>query len=1001
MTTTLRGRWPMTSAGRIAVASAVFAGLFGLCRAALAAPPVIDSFTATPPSLAPGQSSTLAWTTTGAIAAVLSEDSTPGPGGGGTQISVPVNGSLVVTPAQTTTYTLAVSGADGTASRDLVVTVSCPVPGTPSFTSVPAGAVTAGAPVTVAWWSQGADPSARYEVEVGGDVGCVAPVRLATSRSATSIPTTPGCSGTVTVTVRAVSGFGCSSPATREARVEVRPAPPTFTLLEPQSPPALAFTGQAPTATSTVTVKNVGADAGLVSMLTGDDFFTFAPTGPMGLTPGASMPASFSFARARTADAGLQRGNVVFSWTDATGAFHSASTPIFLSVLGPDGGAGPGARLAAVGTDEVHFRTSGSASPAPVDVTIVNLGAAGARLRPAIGPSGVWLGVSGDFATPLGPGATRTFRLTADRGRRASDEAFAPVVTSLRFETVDGPPTEGTSIRVLDEELTPHGFGVNRPDLPAGQGSLVLGSAVNAVGFGGTLFVSDGWIRNRGPEPATVEMTFTPNGADGYMDAMVKKATVTVPPYWTTRLADFLPSLYGVTSVSGQVEIRSPALPQLSIRATVDSVTQKGGAVARYGAEIPIVQSGQGARRGSSGSPSRVVLAGIRSAEAGFRTNVILAETSGRPVTVELAAHDAAGALVGRTSVALKAWSKEQVDATNAALFPVGSRFDGGTIEVVPTQGDGVVTAFATVIDNASQSYATRVGAVLEAAGAGGGTGAPGRPAFLPAVARSAAGNASFYTTTLAVANVSTAPASLSLTYLPEFGGGPVGPVAVRIEARSAGPRAVLFEDLLGTLFGVTEGTAGMLRVEGDLGSVVVAAEVSTPVDVNDPSKGRSISAVNPAPGAALVRPGLFDADSLEVVGAPESGAPSRVSWLPAIEEGAAVRTNLILAELSGKSATVRVSLTTRGLGGARLAEGLYSLGPFERWQVNKVIRELVGLSHTRLEMRDVEISVEGVSGEGRVLAMATKIDNDPLSKRADVFTLGPAIPSCGACGSP
>jgi hypothetical protein len=65
--------------------------------------PQIIRFEANPVSIAPGQSSTLSWTTTGASTVTISP----------TVGSVTVNGSTSVTPAQTTTYTLTATSADG------------------------------------------------------------------------------------------------------------------------------------------------------------------------------------------------------------------------------------------------------------------------------------------------------------------------------------------------------------------------------------------------------------------------------------------------------------------------------------------------------------------------------------------------------------------------------------------------------------------------------------------------------------------------------------------------------------------------------------------------------------------------------------------------------------------------------------------------------------------------------------------------------------------------
>ena len=70
---------------------------------ALPGNPQIIRFEANPVSIAPGQSSTLSWTTTGAATVTISP----------TVGSVAVNGSVQVTPAQTTTYTLTATSSDG------------------------------------------------------------------------------------------------------------------------------------------------------------------------------------------------------------------------------------------------------------------------------------------------------------------------------------------------------------------------------------------------------------------------------------------------------------------------------------------------------------------------------------------------------------------------------------------------------------------------------------------------------------------------------------------------------------------------------------------------------------------------------------------------------------------------------------------------------------------------------------------------------------------------
>jgi hypothetical protein len=80
---------------------------------AMFVPPTV-SFTASQATITQGQSSTLSWTTTNATSVSIS-------GVAGTQ---PVNGSVVVSPAATTTYTLTATGPGGTSSAATTVTVS-------------------------------------------------------------------------------------------------------------------------------------------------------------------------------------------------------------------------------------------------------------------------------------------------------------------------------------------------------------------------------------------------------------------------------------------------------------------------------------------------------------------------------------------------------------------------------------------------------------------------------------------------------------------------------------------------------------------------------------------------------------------------------------------------------------------------------------------------------------------------------------------------------------
>ncbi|MCC6132415.1 MAG: hypothetical protein IT186_21030, partial [Acidobacteria bacterium] len=134
--------------------------------------------------------------------------------------------------------------------------------------------------------------------------------------------------------------------------------------------------------------------------------------------------------------------------------------------------------------------------------------------------------------------------------------------------------------------------------------------------------------------------------------------------------------------------------------------------------------------------------------------------------------------------------------------------------------------------------------------------------------------------------------------------------------------------------------------------------------------------------------------DSEEVIGTPQSGSSRSVVTHPAIDEGFAFRTNLILAELTGQPVEVKVRVVKAGTDGVSLGEKTYALDPYQRLQRNKVVREVagVGSDDPSAEFKDIELQIEAAGGTGRALAIVTKIDNNPASKRADIFTLGGAI---------
>ena len=187
-------------------------------------------------------------------------------------------------------------------------------------------------------------------------------------------------------------------------------------------------------------------------------------------------------------------------------------------------------------------------------------------------------------------------------------------------------------------------------------------------------------------------------------------------------------------------------------------------------------------------------------------------------------------------------------------------------------------------------------------------------------------------------------------------------------------------------LFGLPAGsnTSGPIRIEGPgLPQVVARATVSTPVDLSDASKGVKGSEFQ-----------SYTAASPEAV-APD-GTP--VVTYPGVQKYAGIRTNLILAEVSGQPARVRLRLVNGTTGGV-LSEVDKTLGPWEKLQVNDMWNGSGGFAVGDAALDKVSVSMEPIGDEtGSVVGALSVIDNVTNSSRILVLA-PPGAPQGGAIG--
>jgi hypothetical protein len=152
----------------------------------------VIQFAATPATIAPGGRTQLRWEVDGADTVTI----TPGASGN----VDPKTGTLDVTPAQTTVYTLTAKGAGGTVTANTTVTVNSAAsdPRIFRFEATPAN-ITAGESATLSWTTEGA-----AQISISG---------IGTLEASGSRTVSPAVTTTYTLTVQGSDGRQVTAPA--------------------------------------------------------------------------------------------------------------------------------------------------------------------------------------------------------------------------------------------------------------------------------------------------------------------------------------------------------------------------------------------------------------------------------------------------------------------------------------------------------------------------------------------------------------------------------------------------------------------------------------------------------------------------------------------------------------------------------------------------------------------------------------------------------------------
>jgi hypothetical protein len=469
--------------------------------------------------------------------------------------------------------------------------------------------------------------------------------------------------------------------------------------------------------------------------------------------------------------------------------------------------------------------------------------------------------------------------------------------------------------------------------------SLIIPAVAHTAGANGSMFESDIRLANTSSQPQKYQVFFTPSGANGTVTS--QSTQIQVGPGETMALDDVLASFFGSgnngSGATGMMEIRPLSTASTSAvagtsggrgRTTVASsrtynVTEKG----TFGQFIPAVAYSDFI--GKSSGPEKTVLSLQQISQSSkYRTNFGLLEASGEPVDVMFSVFDASNKKVAAFPISLQGSQHLQF---NSFLADRGVTLEDGRVEVEVTSNTGRVTAYASVIDNRTNDPML-VSPVLRNAPA------KSNRVILPSIGDFDIGFA-HWKSDVRVFNAGAAATEVTLSYYPQGKAGT--PSVIKTTLQPGEVRA--FDDFIAANFG-TKATAGSLVVTTPNASNIVAT-AKTYTDTSNGTYGQFI-------------PGITPEQSV--------GTASQSLQILQLEQSSRFRTNIGVAETSGKPAVAEISVNVPG--GRSTTKLQIPLAANEFRQVSLIDFNLGTVYNARA-------TVKVISGTGTVTAYGSLID--------------------------
>jgi len=474
--------------------------------------------------------------------------------------------------------------------------------------------------------------------------------------------------------------------------------------------------------------------------------------------------------------------------------------------------------------------------------------------------------------------------------------------------------------------------------------SFVIPVVTHVNGAAGP-FLSDVRLTNASNANVKYQVIMTPTRTDGTQNSKVTE--VTVNGQSTVALNDIVKNFFGFGASAnpsdfgfGALEIRPLNTSSLfNFASSRTYASTVNGTFGQFIAAVPIVKFAT--RRTTSTPipgvpiPAAPILSLQQIAQsAKFRTNLGIVEGLGEPANGRIRVLDTLGNVLKEVPFALQPGEHRQMNLFIQLDAGIPTLEDG-RIEIIVDSQTGAVTAYASVLDNATTDPMAVMPVDVSSIDAS--------RWVLPGMA-DLPGDNNFHSD-IRVFNGGDTDQTVNFTYYPQGNGTPV--VAQPRTIRKG--EVLVVDNVLPTLFNATS-TGGSIVISTASAAKIVATGRTYTNVANGGTYGQFIPGVSPNEGIGL------------------GDRPLQVLQL---EQSDRFRSNLGLAELSGNSARVRLSLDLPDSITTPTTE--VTLAPNEFRQLGRVIESLVGSGTQSYNGR---ITVEVVEGNGRVTAYGSVIDN-------------------------